>query len=132
MQQQQRPTQAKQHQQKQGQGQPQDLRHAEQQKQGQPQDQQRHPAERDQKQGQAQHQRQPGGRGPSGGKVLSKDESHSAIQQANAARAGLHGVNSRPIPSGEVTKHEDGRMTVRASGGRDYTLRPNGSLSRPS
>jgi hypothetical protein len=62
-------------------------------------------------------------------KVLSAPEARSALERANAARAGQRGVNSRPIPQGEVTRSDNGRMTVRTPGGRNVTLRPNGSLA---
>lgn len=41
----------------------------------------------------------------------------------------MSGVNKRPIPSGTVTTHPGGRMTVASAGGRNYNLRPNGTLS---
>ena len=51
------------------------------------------------------------------------------LHQVNTTRTGLKGVNHRPLPPGAVTTHADGRMTVAASGGRHYGVRPNGTLA---
>ncbi|MGA2963544.1 MAG: hypothetical protein ABSD96_17850 [Candidatus Korobacteraceae bacterium] len=55
--------------------------------------------------------------------------SSSVLHQVNTSRAGMTGVNKRPIPPGTVTTHPNGGMSVAASGGRNYNVRPNGSLS---
>ncbi len=51
------------------------------------------------------------------------------LHQVNTARGGLSGVNHRPIPSGQVAVHTDKSLTVIASNGRNYNLRPNGTLA---
>jgi hypothetical protein len=51
------------------------------------------------------------------------------LHQVNGARGGLTGINQRPIPPGEVAVHPDGRLTVAASNGRNFNLRPNGTLA---
>jgi hypothetical protein len=51
------------------------------------------------------------------------------LHQVNTARGGLGGVNSRPIPSGQVVVHPNQSLTVNASNGRNYNLRPNGTLA---
>ena len=38
-------------------------------------------------------------------------------------------LNQRPIPSGAVTSHANGFVTVQAAGGRQYDLRPDGRLA---
>ncbi len=51
------------------------------------------------------------------------------LHQVNTARGGLGGVNHRPIPSGQVAVHPDKSLTVTASNGRNFNLRPNGTLA---
>ena len=51
------------------------------------------------------------------------------LHQVNTARGGLSGVNHRPIPPGQVAVHPDKSLTVTASYGRKFNLRPNGTLA---
>jgi hypothetical protein len=51
------------------------------------------------------------------------------LHQVNTARGGLSGVNHRPIPPGQVAVHPDKSLTVTASNGRNFNLRPNGTLA---
>ena len=60
---------------------------------------------------------------------LSPASSQSVLHQVNTARGGLSGVNHRPIPSGQVAVHPDKSLTVTASNGRNFNLRPNGTLA---
>jgi len=55
--------------------------------------------------------------------------SQSVLHQVNTARGGLSGVNHRPIPPGQVAVHPDKSLTVTASNGRNFNLRPNGTLA---
>ncbi|MGD0682976.1 MAG: hypothetical protein ABR990_13115, partial [Terracidiphilus sp.] len=66
------------------------------------------------------------GAGPS---TLSPAGSQSVLHQVNTARGGLNGVNHRPIPPGQVAVHPDKSLTVTASNGRNFNLRPNGTLA---
>jgi hypothetical protein len=54
---------------------------------------------------------------------------HTSLGQVNSSRQGMTGINSRPIPQGEVNAHSNGSLTVSASNGRSYDLRPNGTLA---
>jgi hypothetical protein len=60
---------------------------------------------------------------------LSPASSQSVLHQVNTVRGGLSGVNHRPIPSGQVDVHPDKSLTVTASNGRNFNLRPNGTLA---
>jgi hypothetical protein len=51
------------------------------------------------------------------------------LHQVNSARGGLGGVNNKPIPPGQVVVHPNQSLTVNASNGRNYNLRPNGTLA---
>jgi len=53
----------------------------------------------------------------------------AVVGRVNSMRSNLSGINRRPIPSGTVTTHNNGSVTVSASGGREFNLRPNGSLA---
>jgi hypothetical protein len=70
-----------------------------------------------------------GGRPGAGNSTLSPAGSQSVLHQVNSARGGLSGVNHRPIPSGQVAVHPDKSLTVTASNGRNFNLRPNGTLA---
>jgi hypothetical protein len=50
------------------------------------------------------------------------------VQQLNSARGTMRGFNTRPLPSGEVSVHSNGNVTVTAAGGRTYEVRGNGTL----
>jgi hypothetical protein len=55
--------------------------------------------------------------------------SQARIQQLNANRSNLSGINRKPLPAGEMTVHPNGRMTLKAEGGRQYALRSNGTIA---
>jgi len=69
------------------------------------------------------------GKRPMGASVLTPRESQATIQRLNSARSNMSGINHRPLPSGELTLHSNGRMTVKAEGGRQYGVRPNGTIA---
>jgi hypothetical protein len=41
----------------------------------------------------------------------------------------MTGMNQRPLPAGDVTVHQNGRLTINAAGGRQYGVRANGTVS---
>jgi len=41
----------------------------------------------------------------------------------------MTGINARPLPSGDVTVHTNGHLTIAAAGGSQYGVRPNGTIS---
>jgi hypothetical protein len=55
--------------------------------------------------------------------------SRDMLSQLNASRSGMKGVNSKPLPSGDIALHENGSMTLKAAGDRQYGLRANGTIS---
>jgi hypothetical protein len=61
--------------------------------------------------------------------ILNKDGGKSVVQQVNASRQRLTGVNAKPIPPGKVSLQSNGAVRVEASGGKQYTLRPDGTLA---
>ncbi|HEY6339311.1 MAG TPA: hypothetical protein VIW68_12530 [Candidatus Sulfotelmatobacter sp.] len=61
--------------------------------------------------------------------ALSKGGSQSVVSQLNSSRGQMSGVNARPLPSGDVTVHPNGHLTLATAGGQQYGLRPNGSIS---
>lgn len=69
------------------------------------------------------------GKTATGSTTLSREGSHSVIQQVNSSRSLMSGVNRKPIPAGDVTVHANGRLTVNVSGGKQYGLRPDGTIS---
>jgi hypothetical protein len=64
-----------------------------------------------------------------GGSKLTVDGSQSLLRQVNSKRAGLAGVNAKPIPQGQITVQPNGRLIVSADNGRRFTLRPDGTLA---
>jgi len=64
-----------------------------------------------------------------GSSTLGAPGSQSVLHQVNTARAGLTGINKRSIPPGQVAVNADKSLTVTASNGRSYNLRPNGTLA---
>ena len=69
------------------------------------------------------------GRNSSGVAVLTARESRDTIQRLNSERSSMSGINGKPLPSGEVTVHSNGAMTVKAEGGRQFGVRPNGTVA---
>lgn len=68
-------------------------------------------------------------RTPTGSAVLSSQGSASVMTQVNSSRAGMGGINRDPIPAGQVTAHANGSLTVTAHDGRQFGVRPNGTLA---
>jgi hypothetical protein len=66
---------------------------------------------------------------PKSSGTLTASQSQARIQRLNSARSNMSGVNRKPLPNGELTVHSNGRMTLKAEGGRQYGLRSNGSLA---
>ena len=64
-----------------------------------------------------------------GASVLTHVASEKVVSQLNTSRVSLSGVNKRPLPRGLVTVQASGRLTLAASAGRQYSLRPNGTLA---
>jgi hypothetical protein len=61
--------------------------------------------------------------------VLTQTASQKVVSQVNTARASMSGMNQRALPTGQVTVQANGRLTLAASGGRQYDLRSNGTLA---
>ena len=75
---------------------------------------------------QLQQQRQPPPR------VLTPAESRQHIQDLNRNRGTMSGINRSPLPQGRVAVHPDGSRTIVASGGRQFQVRPNGTVASVS
>ena len=69
------------------------------------------------------------GKTATGAVTLTKTGSQATLQQVNSARSNLSGINRKPLPSGDVTVHPNGRLTVEAAGGRKYNVRSNGTVA---
>lgn len=69
------------------------------------------------------------GKTGSGSTTLTRSGSESVIHQVNSARANMTGTNRKPLPSGDVTVHPNGRLTVNAAGGRQYGVRSDGTVA---
>ena len=61
--------------------------------------------------------------------LLTTKGSNAAISHLNEVRLHMDGINRRPLPHGEMTMRSNGFMRLRAADGRDYHLRPNGSIA---
>jgi hypothetical protein len=59
----------------------------------------------------------------------SSTASQTQIERLNSSRSNMTGINRRPLPAGEMTVHPNGRMTLKAEGGRQYGLRANGTIA---
>jgi hypothetical protein len=66
---------------------------------------------------------------PSGVSTLPPASSQSVLHQVNSARSSLTGINKNPLPQGTVAVHSDGKLTVMASNGRRFDVRPNGTIA---
>jgi hypothetical protein len=64
-----------------------------------------------------------------GSAVLATEGSRAVLREINTTRSHLTGFNSRPLPSGQITTHAYGSLTIRASGGREFEVRPDGTLA---
>ena len=60
---------------------------------------------------------------------LDNSTSKSVVQQVNTARSSMSGINSRPLPQGNVTVHPNGALTIEGSGGRQYHIRQDGTVA---
>jgi hypothetical protein len=60
---------------------------------------------------------------------LDNSASKSVVQQVNTARSSMGGINSRPLPQGNVTVHPNGALTIEGSGGRQYHVRQDGTVA---
>jgi hypothetical protein len=69
------------------------------------------------------------GKPGTGNSTLTSAGSQSVLHQVNTARAGMTGINKRSIPPGQVAVHSDKSLTVTATNGRQFNLRPNGTLA---
>jgi len=69
------------------------------------------------------------GKPGAGSSTLGQAGSQSVLHQVNTARTGMTGINKRSIPPGQVAVHGDKSLTVTATNGRNYNLRPNGTLA---
>jgi hypothetical protein len=69
------------------------------------------------------------GKTPSGAATLTREGSQSVVNQVNSSRSRMSGINSKALPSGDVTVHSNGRLTINASGGRQYGVRADGTIS---
>ena len=60
---------------------------------------------------------------------VSSTASQTQVERLNSSRSSMTGINRRPLPAGEMTVHPNGRMTLKAEGGRQYGLRANGTIA---
>ncbi len=65
-------------------------------------------------------------------KTLAPAESRQQIQNLNRNRGTMTGINRNPLPQGQVALHANGSRTIAASGGRQFHVRPNGTVARVS
>jgi hypothetical protein len=65
----------------------------------------------------------------SGPTALDKSVSKSVVQQVNATRSSMSGINSRPLPQGNVLVHPNGALTIQGAGGQQYHLRRDGTVA---
>ena len=68
-------------------------------------------------------------RAANGSMKLTSAGSASVLRDINSTRKNLAGINKRPIPSGQVTSRNDGSLTVATPDGRQFDVRPNGTLA---
>ena len=63
-----------------------------------------------------------------GGHNPSNSDSNNMVQRWNRERSGS-GVNSRPLPQGNVSQQNGGSYSLRTNSGREYNVRPDGGVS---
>jgi hypothetical protein len=63
-------------------------------------------------------------------RLLPPQESQERIQSFNRSRAGMSGINSRPLPPGRVIALQNGHHVIETNEGRRLEVRPNGTLER--
>ena len=61
--------------------------------------------------------------------TLDKSGSKSVVQQVNVARSSMAGINSRPLPQGNVLVHPNGALTIQGTGGQQYHVRQDGTVA---
>jgi len=61
--------------------------------------------------------------------ALDKSGSQSVVQQVNNARRSMSGINSRPLPQGNVLVHPNGALTIEGRAGQQYHLRQDGTVA---
>lgn len=61
--------------------------------------------------------------------TLDKSGSKSVVQQVNVARSSMSGINSRPLPQGNVLVHPNGALTIQGTGGQQYHVRQDGTVA---
>jgi hypothetical protein len=71
----------------------------------------------------------PGGRAPNVTAPLKGKPAAEAVDQLNRQRASMRGVNAIPLPKGDIAPGGNGHLVLKASGGREYGVRPDGSVS---
>jgi hypothetical protein len=69
------------------------------------------------------------GKTSTGATTLNRGGSQAVVQQVNASRSNMKGINQKPLPAGDVTVHPNGRLSINAAGGRQYGVRANGTVS---
>jgi hypothetical protein len=65
-------------------------------------------------------------------RMLTPAESRQQIQDLNRNRRTMSGINRKALPQGRVAVHADGSRTIVASGGRQFQVRPNGTVASVS
>ena len=68
-------------------------------------------------------------RNPGAPTALDKSGSQSVVQQVNNARRSMRGINSRPLPQGNVLVHPNGALTIEGNAGQQYHVRQDGTLA---
>jgi hypothetical protein len=63
-------------------------------------------------------------------RLLPPQESQERIQTFNRSRAGMSGINSRPLPPGRVIALQNGHHVIETNEGRRLEVRQNGTLER--
>ena len=62
-------------------------------------------------------------------RTLTPPESQQQIQNLNRNRGTMTGINRIALPQGQVAVRADGSRTIAASGGRQFQVRPNGTVA---
>ncbi len=65
-------------------------------------------------------------------RMLTPAQSRQQMQDLNRNRGSMSGINRNPLPQGQVTTRADGSRTILASGGRQFQVRPNGTVAHVS
>jgi hypothetical protein len=70
-----------------------------------------------------------GSKTANGSSALNREDSRGVISQVNSSRSTMTGINHKALPSGDVTVHSNGSLTVKDNSGRQFGVRPNGTIS---